>query len=200
MESLALLPRALGSLFYFSPNHPVNQALLNDPAALEALYEAVVGDDTAAWRAQQLKSLLAEADEAEYQFSVLFEGQGEMPAPPWGAVYQNPENSLMDERYGEYTRFLKRNGIEIETVNVEPLDQFGLMLWALAALIEDDQLESAAMLMSDYLLPWAYRYLELLQANEVSPFYRELGVLAHQFLRQQQQQMNIFPKAVRLFK
>lgn len=199
MKSFALLPRALGALFYFSPNHPVNQALLSDEATLVALLEPFLGAD-AQDKVQQLKAALPEADEAEYQFSVLFEGQGEMAAPPWGAVYQNPENSLMDIRYGEYTQFLKSAGVELETSQHEPLDQFGLMLWALAALFEDDELELAQTLLGEYLLPWAYRYLELVIDAQVGTFYPLLAGIAEVFLQQLQTQLQIEPKKIRLFK
>ncbi|WP_368658211.1 molecular chaperone TorD family protein [Budvicia aquatica] len=41
-----------------------------------------------------------------YDYSILFEGQGVMPAPPWSSVYLERENLLMGESTLAYRDFL----------------------------------------------------------------------------------------------
>ncbi len=110
-------------------------------------------------------------EELEYQFSVLFEGQGDMPCPPWGSVYMDQHNIVFGESTAEYRAFLRQNGLEIKTELKEPEDQFGLMMLALAQLLEKGNSEAGMVLITDHLMPWGERYLELLATNSVSLFY-----------------------------
>lgn len=136
---------------------------------------------------------------SRYQFSVLFEGQGEMTAPPWGSVYQNKDNLVMGDSTALYYTFLDRCGINIEIEN-QPLDQFGLMLWVLAALIEDGNQVAMVELLSTHLLPWSGRYLELLTNNADSPFYADLAKLASLLLNQMQSEIGLSIEPITLFK
>ncbi|EAB5696697.1 hypothetical protein AC293_06765 [Salmonella enterica subsp. enterica serovar Virchow] len=49
------------------------------------------------------------------------------------------------------------------------------------------------------LLPWGFRYLELLQRNTVSAFYARLAVVATCYLQDVQQQQGLQPENKRLF-
>lgn len=50
-----------------------------------------------------------------------------------------------------------------------------------------------------HLLPWGFRYLELLQRNTVSAFYARLAVVATCYLQDVQQQQGLQPENKRLF-
>ncbi len=76
-------------------------------------------------------------DDLEYQFSVLFEGQGSMSCPPWGSVYLDKDNIVFGESTTHYRTFLRQNGLEVKDNLREPEDQFGLMLLALSQLLEN---------------------------------------------------------------
>ncbi len=92
MPSRAVLPRILGALFYYSPDRPEVKALFDCLPVLDALYpwrdRGHIEQLCASWS-------LPDDDMLAWQFSVLFEGQGEMPVPPWGSVYLEKDNLLM---------------------------------------------------------------------------------------------------------
>lgn len=112
-----------------------------------------------------------DVEDLEYQFSVLFEGQGQMPCPPWGSVYLDKDNIVFGKTTAEYRNFLRQNGLEIKSESKEPEDQFGLMLLALSQLLEKGEAQAGMELITEHLMPWGTRYLELLVKNEVSQYY-----------------------------
>lgn len=110
-------------------------------------------------------------EELEYQYSVLFEGQGEMPCPPWGSVYLDKDNMVFAESTTAYRAFLRQHDLSLTTEYREPEDQFGLMLLALSLLLEKGNNDAALELITQHLMPWGGRYLALLASNHVSEFY-----------------------------
>lgn len=204
MTSVAVLPRLLGALFYYSPGTPEITGIVAELGQLPALYpwpdQTAIQAMCAAWP-------VPAADEFAYQFSVLFEGQGEMSAPPWGSVYLDRKNLLMGDSLARYREFLSGQGLAFNGQhhgtrgdnNNEPEDQFGLMLLALAWLLEQGRQTAAATLLEQHLLPWSGRYLTLLQANDVSDFYRRLAALTDRLLQDLQQRYDLHPPALRLY-
>ena len=166
------LAKLLGAFFYYPPTSKQVTGLIDGLLLLDQL---------ANWPNQQLVteqcqilSTQIQHPEIEYQFSLLFEGQGIMSAPPWGSVY------LDQERYRE---FLQQQGLTLDTGMNEPEDQFGLMLMAYAILLEKQQLAAAQQLMTEYFLSWAPMYLDCLKQNQISLFYRALAIIAEQYLQ-----------------
>lgn len=196
MPSPAVLARILGALFYYSPTRPEVRALFDCLPTLDEIYP---------WRdPRQVAELCSDwsiPDEEQHlwQFSVLFEGQGEMPAPPWGSVYLEKDNLLMGDSTAEYRKFLRDQGMTFDSCINEPEDQFGLMLLACSALLAEGKERAANQLLETHLLPWGYRYLELLQRNPVSAFYAKLAQIATLFLQDYQQQQALNPPTKRLF-
>ncbi|WP_333892845.1 molecular chaperone [Atlantibacter subterraneus] len=196
MSSAAVLPRILGALFYYSPQRPEVKALIECLPTLPSLY---------AWRDPRTITQLCEAwpmdadEELGWQYSVLFEGQGEMVTPPWGSVYLENDNLLMGETTARYRGFLRHHGLAFDGQHQEPEDQFGLMLLASSAFIERDNPQAATALLEQFLLPWAPRYLELMQHNHVSPFYARLAQVAALYLQDVQQQLGLNPVESRIF-
>ncbi|HHX9848866.1 TPA: TorD/DmsD family molecular chaperone [Salmonella bongori] len=196
MPSRAVLPRILGALFYYSPDRPEVKALFDCLPVLDALYP---------WRDRGHIELLCASwslpddDTLAWQFSVLFEGQGEMPVPPWGSVYLEKDNLLMGETTADYRSFLQSQGMVFTNREREPEDQFGLMLLACSDLLARGENLVANRLLETHLLPWGFRYLELLQRNTVSAFYGRLAVVATCYLQDIQQQQGLQPATRRLF-
>ncbi|MEX3018288.1 molecular chaperone [Kluyvera sp. STS39-E] len=196
MFSYAVLPRILGSLFYYSPEKPEVKALMSCLPTLADLFP---------WcDREQLEVLCASwplPDDASlaWQFSMLFEGQGEMPIPPWGSVWLEKDNLLMGETTADYRIFLQSQGMVFDARHNEPEDQFGLMLLAYSAMLEANNNAGADRLLEVYLLPWGCRYLERLQGNGLSPFYAQLAVVTSRYLQDvvQQRGLDVVPK--RLF-
>lgn len=196
MSPNIVLPRILGALFYYSPERPEVKALFDCLPTLSELYP---------WRDPAgTASLCADwpfpdNDELAWQFSVLFEGQGEMPVPPWGSVWLERDNLLMGNTTAEYRAFLQSQGMTFNSGQNEPEDQFGLMLLACSAILDAGKDAAVNQLLEVYLLPWGYRYLERLQGNRVSPFYARLAAVTSRYLQDLQQQLALQPAVKRLY-
>lgn len=198
ISSINLPARLLGAFFYYSPESEILAPLYSSLNEIESLFD---------WHDKAF--IMSQCDiidqsindkELSYQFSILFEGQGFMPAPPWGSVYLDKENLLMGESTARYRSFLQQHNITIQTGINEPEDQFGLMLMALALLIESAQFEAAKTLLSEHIMPWAPRYLDLLKQYNDSPFYQALAMIAEQYLSQLVNDLALTITNYRLFK
>ncbi|MBN6042496.1 molecular chaperone [Citrobacter sp. ku-bf4] len=196
MSSLAVLPRILGALFYYSPGRPEVKALFDCLPALPELYPwrdpARVTQLCESWPLPDEESLI-------WQFSVLFEGQGDMPAPPWGSVWLERDNLLMGDTTAAYRAFLQSQGMVFDSRQSEPEDQFGLMLLACSALQEAGNDAAVDQLFEVHLLPWGYRYLERVQESAVSPFYTRLAAVTACYLQESEQQRALQPAVKRLY-
>ncbi|OCG63549.1 hypothetical protein A9G48_05595 [Gilliamella sp. wkB18] len=175
------LAKLLGTFFYYPPNNKVTAPLMQPLLHINQLVK---------WPnlfliCEQCNILTNHIHDSElnYQFSLLFEGQGIMPVPPWGSFYLDKEHLLLGESHERYRQFLQQHGLTLNTGMNEPEDQFGLMLMAYAMLIENNNYTAAKQLIDEHLLIWSSAYLKNLKQNEVSPFYRALAVIAEQYLQ-----------------
>lgn len=194
------LPRILGACFYYPPQSVTVQRLWPLLPQMADIFPwsnpAKIAD-----YCQRLPAISPE--QLEYDFSVLFEGQGEMPAPPWGSVYLDKENILMGASTLQYREFLSTLGLVNQSTIHEPEDQFGLMLLAWVCLIEQQQPtdEAAIALLTEHLLPWAYRYLELVKNAQVEyPFYPLLAEITECYLKTLQAELGLFPQPYELYR
>ena len=195
MQTIAVLPRILGSLLYYSPADKQIYTLFTQLPSLKDLYDW--SDKEAV--ADIIDNIhLPELDELIYQFSVLFEGQGKMPVPPWGAVYQDKDNLLMSDSTIDYRHFLAQHQLAFNSSVNEPEDQFGLMLLALSLLIEQGKTDAVVTLLEQHLLPWGFRYLDLLVENAISDVYAAIGNVTRLFLRDLQDKYQLKPATVKL--
>lgn len=195
---ITLVPRILGFLFYYSPTHPSAEAILpalsDLPGHFDPQYKEQISPLIKVLNDQPVEQL-------ENEFSLLFEGLGEMPAPPWGSVYLDKENIVMGESTVEYRRFLANNGITLDTQMREPDDQFGLMLLAFVELMESEKFDACAELLEQHLLPWGFRYLETVQQVEnISCFYPNLAKVTQCYLTSLVEELELSPADKPLFK
>ena len=181
MSAIAVLPRILGTLFYYSPTSEQASGVITSLNELPTLLD---WEDPGliAQAAGQMCSI--DPQQLTYQFSLLFEGQGRMPAPPWGSVYLDRENLLLGETSLDYRRFLAGHQLALDTQLNEPDDQFGLMLLVMAYFMEAQNDDAVETLLATHLLPWAGRYLELVVDVDETGFYRALAEVARAFLRE----------------
>ena len=180
----AVLPRLFGVLFYYSPTSTTVAQVLPVLSQITALFDENLNHEDCEYN-RTLPDLFLKLQNVRpsiYDFSILFEGQGQMPAPPWGSVYLDKENLLMGESTRHYRHFLAEHEVKMTTGMNEPEDQFGLMLLALAYFMEQDNVLAANILLEVHLLPWAFRYLDCLEAAPVGEFYRLLGALVRIYL------------------
>ncbi|MFA3779785.1 molecular chaperone [Yersinia sp. 1652 StPb PI] len=198
------LPRILGACFYYPPQSNTVQRLW---PLLPQIAEIFPWPNPAkiARYCQQMPSI--QPEQLEYDFSILFEGQGEMPAPPWGSVYLDKENILMGASTLQYRQFLSTFGLVNQSAIREPEDQFGLMLLAWVHLIEQQPTtkppsdKAALALLTEHLLPWAYRYLELVTNSQTEhQVYPLLAKIAECYLKTLQTELGLFPQPRELFR
>ncbi|MBK5142973.1 Tat proofreading chaperone DmsD [Budviciaceae bacterium BWR-B9] len=187
------IPRIIGACFYYPPQ----TALI---AVLPDLVTLFPWPQPESVRQQTERLTEFDAETLMHDYSMLFEGIGVMPAPPWGSVYLERENLLMGDSTLNYRQFLAQQGMVTNTDNPEPEDQFGLMLMAFAYLLESDKPAAAQQLLSEHLLPWAERYLTLVQASDTEQdFYPQLAEIARLYLQTLQQQLNVPVEAKELY-
>ncbi len=172
--------KLLGSLFYQKHNRAEYIQIV------EALVTEKVLKPTTL---DELKTLSDE--QLNHDFSILFEGLGTMPVPPWGSVYLDKEQVLFGESNIEYRLFLQQHGIVLDSEQREPEDQFGLMLLACAYLLEQDKQKAACDLIGEHLLPWGVTYLEQLTEKAPDRFFKQLASDTLVWLKQLTKQYNI---------
>lgn len=195
MNPLLVVFQLLGQNFYSRPsaeNQPIRDNLKHLPELLNWSDERKISDLIS-------RLPVLELDELEYQFSVLFEGQGEMPCPPWGSVYLDKDNIVFGESTAQYRAFLRENGLEINSAMKEPEDQFGLMLLALSQLLEKGDADAGMELITEHLMPWGKRYLELLASNEVSLYYAILAQITQELFSSLQSEFEYSAQPLPLF-
>ncbi|MEZ9421883.1 MULTISPECIES: TorD/DmsD family molecular chaperone [Vibrio] len=156
--------KLLGSLFYQATSKEqlitIVEALVESKVLSEECLQALRNEDE---------------DTLSAEFSRLFEGVGDMPAPPWGSVYLDKDRVVFGASTVEYRQFLELNQIELDTGLREPEDQFGLMLFAHAYLLENNNIDSARELLGAHLLTWSPVYLEKLNTASELSFYKKLS-------------------------
>ncbi|MGQ8817672.1 Tat proofreading chaperone DmsD [Serratia sp. NA_13] len=181
LENIALTGRVLGVLLYAPPESVDGQQLLATLSESEWVKEWPYGD---AEQLQTAAALIASGIEDEQEESLaeayqrLFVGPDTLPAPLWGSVYLDKENVLFGNSTLRLRRWLRSNGIDAQHDRNEPEDHIGTLLMMVAWLAEEHQGGLVEQLLTKHLLPWAPRYLELLQANAQHPFYQGLAQLA----------------------
>ncbi|MEZ8398843.1 molecular chaperone TorD family protein [Vibrio splendidus] len=177
--------KLLGSLFYQATS---KEQLIT---IVEALVESEVLSEECliALRSEDEDTLSAE-------FIRLFEGVGDMPAPPWGSVYLDKDRVVFGASTVEYRQFLELNQIELDTGLREPEDQFGLMLFAHAYLLENNNIDSARELLGFHLLTWSPVYLEKLNTASELSFYKKLSTDVIDWLKYltSEYKINVVPK------
>ncbi|MBS9436879.1 molecular chaperone [Photorhabdus noenieputensis] len=191
------VPRIIGACFYYSPKSEQVRPLIPLLIDIDKLFP---------WsNNRKIKNLTKKlatfsAESLQYDYSILFEGQGVMPAPPWGSVYLDRENSLSGESMLAYREFLAKQNIVMSSEQPEPEDQFGLMLLALVYILEQGHKPAARTLLEQHLLPWAYRYLELVQTTKLeNNFYSILATITIDYLKTLQTELKLIPTRLELF-
>lgn len=203
ISSISVTAKVLGSLFYFPFSTPENQQVLEqinqDPQQEQTGFGILA------------KEVLSH-DKAELaaDFQQLFEGCDVMPAPPWGSVYLDREQVIFGDSTLRFREFLKIWGIELQTGMREPEDQFGLMLFVLTTLCQqqlektDDKEKHALsqaiqVLLAEHLMPWAPSYLSQMSQHATTQSYRVLSELADHWLNYIVESLEIKPLDLRIY-
>ncbi|WP_387466770.1 molecular chaperone TorD family protein [Photorhabdus sp. RM323S] len=192
------VPRILGACFYYSPLSEQVRPLIPLLTDIDKLFP---WPDSGKIENLTRKIAALPAESLQYDYSILFEGQGTMPAPPWGSVYLDRENLLLGESTLAYREFLAKQNMIISSKQREPEDQFGLMLLALVYILEQGDKPAARTLLEQHLLPWAYRYLALTEEAKLeNDFYPILATMAIDYLKTLQTELELIPAKLELFR
>lgn len=169
---------------------------LNDPRTEEArrVVDLLAGTDLgAAWpfgdpaelaRADGLIARGAAAPAADLgeEYKRQFVGPGHFEAPAWGSVYLDKDEVVFGVSELELRQWMRSNGIAAHGAPREPVDHIGRLL-ALLGWLASEKPGLVGELLGDHLMPWAPRYLDLLEASARQPFYQGLAVLTRTTLQ-----------------
>lgn len=141
-------------------------------------------------------------------YGQLFFGPGEPKAVPQGSVYLCEEQLINDRTTVELMDFYRVNGVELQLDFKQPMDHIGLFFAVLDQTFGrlhcevDNQalVRFIQVLLQQHMLPWAFRCLALSNEHATTDFYRGIALLATDFLMQLQQDFQLVPKDVRLYR
>ncbi|MBO8134810.1 Tat proofreading chaperone DmsD [Dickeya fangzhongdai] len=198
---VSLTGRLLGALLYYAPDDEHNAAWI-ERLRHQAWQQTWPCGDRAdiAIAARQIQlGLQPGYDETlSVAWRRLFNSGEEVPAPPWGSVYLDRQNVLFGDSTLALRRWLRDLGIEPRCDRHEPEDHIGLMLM-LAAWCAENQPDSLAELLTEHLLPWATRYLDLLECHCRHPFYQGVARLTRITLQDWQARFQLIQMEKALF-
>ncbi|RJX73662.1 molecular chaperone [Vibrio sinensis] len=172
MNEMSAICRLLGSFFYLSINAEQNQIAIGQ---LRQHYHDINEEFS-----QFVLSIDSDDPQAlDCDFFKLFEGAAVMDAPPWGSVYLDQESILFGYSTVRYQHFMHKYHLALNLDMNEPRDQFGLMLLAASELFERKDSDIAVKeLFGEHILPWCFRYLELVELHADTNSYKALARLA----------------------
>ena len=185
LEDIKFCAQILGSLFLTDPKTPEFQPLRERLQQLPSLVEwPFGGKETLAADYALLQTGLAgtsanraQADrELAREYQRLFIGPQHFNAPAWGSVYLDKDQVLFGTSLLELRHWLRKNSITVHAQKREPEDHIGKMLVLLGWLAAEKP-ELLREFLAEHLMPWAPRYLQLLQEDAAQPFYAGLALL-----------------------
>lgn len=132
------------------------------------------------------------------EYQRLFIGPAHFEAPPWGSVYLDPEQVILGNSLVALRSWMRVKGIAINDGLVEPEDQVGKMLVLLGWLTAEKP-ELVEEFLSDHLMPWVLRYLDLMEADARHPFYRGVAQLCRITLVDICRLLDVKPKELTLY-
>lgn len=191
--------KMLGALFRSSPSDSALDPFFNILHARVLEDEWPLGNTTELMHIQAQMLASTRDQELDMHWQRLFIGPNHLEAPPWGSVYLDKEQVIFGDSAVELGLFLKQVGIQINTGMNEPEDHIGLMFWYIATFIENADDEKLKALLQEHMLPWAYRYLELLKIHAKAPFFEGLSDLAVISLQAGQQLFGVDAAEKQLF-
>ncbi|OZS44233.1 TorD/DmsD family molecular chaperone [Photobacterium sanguinicancri] len=194
LDDVNTMSKIFGSLFYFPLNHENNQAIIELIKYSDDLEHNGFADFVHALTSEKNQAL-------NDDFFLLFEGGEVMVAPPWGSVYLDKEQVVFGDSTVRLRQFLRANNIELNTGMREPEDQFGLMLFAISQLIEQSQDQPLVEnLLTEHLLPWCLRYLELVEKHAATNTYQRLAALVKEWCLSIQDTWQLTPLSLKVYR
>lgn len=199
LQQISLYGRLLGAAFYYGPSDPRLSGILdffsqpNWTQDWEMPLDEKAHEKLTAFINQGLNEDLGD------QYQRLFIGPNELPAPPWGSVYLDPECVIFGNSLLALRDFLRQHQIEFQAQQDEPEDHIGLMLM-LAAYLAENRPHLVVEFLREHFLTWAAHFLQQLAQAENAPFYQGLALLTEQTLQNWQEALHIDVPKVRFYR
>ncbi|BFU61140.1 MULTISPECIES: Tat proofreading chaperone DmsD [Rodentibacter] len=199
LDQISLYGRLLGAAFYYEPEDIRFVGILdffrqpNWTYDWEMAFDAKICEKATAFITQGLSQDLSE------QYQRLFIGPNELPAPPWGSVYLDPECVIFGNSLLALRDFLRRHQIIFQAQQDEPEDHIGLM-FMLAAYLAENRPHLVIEFLCDHFLTWALHFLAQLNQAENVPFYQGLAILAEHTLQRWKTDLQIDVPKVRFYR
>lgn len=191
---ISITGRLLGSIFYYDPYSKYNNQTIEFFKTQNWQEQLGINDSNL----DKLIKTGIEANLAE-QYQYLFIGPTELPAPPWGSVYLDPESVIFGNSLLKLQKFLNNNSISFDTKNNDPEDHVGLMLM-LSAYIVEHKPTLIKEFLTDHFFIWVYRYLDLLSKQDHYPFYQGIALLTVKILDSWKEELHITIPSVHLYR
>ena len=198
-QQIALTGRVLGALFYCEPDSPVCGDIVAQLRSGSWVTQWPYGRDN---QLASIAELLMQPDKnetLEEAWQRLFIGPYALPAPPWGSVYLDKENVLFGDSTLKLRHWMAQQQVDVTLAQEEPEDQFGLLMM-MAAWLAEHQPADLPDLLAEHVLPFAYRYLDLLQSTAGHSFYQGVAQLATLTLTDWQHELQVIPTAAELYR
>ncbi|WP_041415796.1 TorD/DmsD family molecular chaperone [Shewanella halifaxensis] len=198
LASLNLLYR----FFYFEPEDSL--LLKVEESHILHFWQAEMGISTL--ETEIFLSQASALEQLQSDHLSLFVGIGMPKAMPWGSVYLSEDNLLLQKSTYALAGFLEDKHLRFQLDEKQPLDHIGLCLSALASLLErhirakDASSERCVCeFLCVHILPWSFRFTELLTKNAETALYRLLGKITLHTLTQLQAKWQLTPVQRQLY-
>ncbi|MCL2529821.1 MAG: Tat proofreading chaperone DmsD [Coriobacteriia bacterium] len=132
------------------------------------------------------------------EYQRLFIGPKHFNAPAWGSVYLDRDSVLFGSSTIALRQWMRTNGITLNEGERVPADHIGKMLLLLGWLAEEKP-DLVPEYLAEHLMPWAPRYLELLEGDAENPFYEGLALLTRVSLESICLDLEVVPVKKQLF-
>ncbi|MDO6678915.1 molecular chaperone [Shewanella sp. 4_MG-2023] len=142
-------------------------------------------------------------DDIKQDYNALFIRPKGKLAYPWGSVYLSNNNRLFDQSTLLFMDFCKKNHLNFNLPQHQPMDHFGLMLVALVYCLEldlQDGQQRVKELLEQHLLSWSDRFLSLVIEHSTSHFYGVSAQLCQLLLTELTLSKELELKPVTLYK
>lgn len=178
MINIASCSGILGRLYVSAPDQAESAAIIQSFKDFEFSQDWPFGSEEEIADAQALlrRGAAASARDLVDEYNRQFIGPFHFEAPAWGSVYLDPDNVIRGSSMIDLNYWMREHAIESNFEGNAPADHIGRMLILLGWLAQNKS-ELVPEYLAEHLMPWAPRYLDLLEESSKQEFFKGLAVL-----------------------
>ncbi len=200
LESIAACASILASVFSEDPAKEAGAVTVDGLATMKLKEEWPFGDRQVLSEATELIAAGSE-DSASLrdEWKRQFVGPGHFEAPQWASVYLDPDEVVFGNAHLELRQWMRTHGIEAHQEQAHmPDDSFGKEM-ALLAWTAEHKPELVKDMLALHILPWASRYLKLLEETSKQPYWKGMALLSQETLRDMADVLDVHPESRKLY-